>query len=211
VSLRLGSGQVVGPPCRTARVEGVRGCSPRRRVIRIEGPTVSDGMASCGRDAAAITRALLVMGDQPGAIVAGFDVHRRHITVDALDTATGEVSRGQIESTPAAVDEWVAGFPGRAVHVAVEGCTGRLFACRALERCGAIVHLPSRWRPALCGVASTAPRPTAPTPDGARARHRSWSTACGSSECHDSRERRTPVRRVHTHLDRGRTRQLPRN
>lgn len=72
---------------------------------------MSDGMASCGRDAAAISRALLVMGDQPGAIVAGFDVHRRQITVDALDTATGELSRRQIESTPAAVEEWVAGSP----------------------------------------------------------------------------------------------------
>jgi hypothetical protein len=54
---------------------------------------------------------------------------------------TGEVSRGQIESTPAAVEEWVAGFPGRVVHVAVEACTGWLFVCRALERLGAIAHL----------------------------------------------------------------------
>jgi hypothetical protein len=30
---------------------------------------------------------------------------RRQITVDALDTATGEVWRRQIESTPAAVQE----------------------------------------------------------------------------------------------------------
>jgi hypothetical protein len=49
------------------------------------------------------------MGEEPGAIVAGFDVHRRQITVDALDTATGEVSRGQLESTPTAVEAWVAG------------------------------------------------------------------------------------------------------
>jgi transposase len=68
-------------------------------------------------------------------------VHRRQITVDALDTATGEVSRGQIESTPAAVEEWLAGFPGRVVHVAVEACTGWLFVCRALERSGALPHL----------------------------------------------------------------------
>ena len=74
-------------------------------------------------------------------IVAGFDVHRRQITVDALDTATGEVIRGQIESTPAAVQEWVARFSGRVIHVAVEACTGWLFVCRALERCGAIAHL----------------------------------------------------------------------
>ena len=102
---------------------------------------MSDGMASGGRDAGAVTPAPFVMGEEPGAIAAGFDVHRRQITIDALDTATGEVSRGQIESTPAAVEEWVAGFPGRIVHVAVEACTGWLFVSRALERCGAIVHL----------------------------------------------------------------------
>ena len=66
-----------------------------------------DGMASGGRDAGAIAHAPFVIGEEPGAIVAGFDVHRRQITVDALDTATGEVSRGQIESTPTAVEEWV--------------------------------------------------------------------------------------------------------
>jgi hypothetical protein len=33
------------------------------------------------------------------AIVAGFDVHRRQITFDALDTETGEVSRGRIDAT----------------------------------------------------------------------------------------------------------------
>ncbi|MBV8733505.1 MAG: IS110 family transposase [Solirubrobacterales bacterium] len=102
---------------------------------------MSDGMASGGRDADAVTRALFVLGEEPGVIAAGFDVHRRQITVDALDTATGEVSRGQIESTPAAVEHWVAGFPGRVVHVAVEACTGWLFVCRALERCGAVAHL----------------------------------------------------------------------
>jgi transposase len=68
-------------------------------------------------------------------------IHRRQITVDALDTATGEVSRGQLESTPAAVQQWVAGFPDRLVHVAVEACTGWLFVCRALEACGAVAHL----------------------------------------------------------------------
>jgi transposase len=102
---------------------------------------VSDGMASSGRDAGAVTSAPFVLGEEPGAIVAGFDVHRRQITVDALDTATGEVWRGQIESTPAAVEEWVAGFPGRVVHVAVEACTGWLFVSRALEHRGAIAHL----------------------------------------------------------------------
>jgi transposase len=102
---------------------------------------VSDGMASPGRDAGTVMHAPFVLGEEPGAIVAGFDVHRRQITVDALDTATGEVWRGQIESTPAAVEEWIARFPGRVVHVAVEACTGWLFVSRALERRGAITHL----------------------------------------------------------------------
>jgi hypothetical protein len=44
------------------------------------------------------------------AIVAGFDVHRRQITFDALDTETGEVSRGRIDATPAAVRGWVKRF-----------------------------------------------------------------------------------------------------
>src|SRR5437660_9667095 len=98
-------------------------------------------MASSGRDGGVVTCSPFGLGEEPGAIVAGFDVHRRQITVDALDTASGEVSRGQIESTPAAVEEWAAGFPGRVVHVAVEACTGWLFVCRALERCGAVAHL----------------------------------------------------------------------
>jgi hypothetical protein len=44
------------------------------------------------------------------AIVAGFDVHRAQITFDALDTETGEVTRGRIDSAPAAVGRWVARF-----------------------------------------------------------------------------------------------------
>jgi hypothetical protein len=72
---------------------------------------------------------------------AGFDVHRRQITFDAVDTETGEVLRGKIDSTPAAVEAWVGRFPGRVVHVAVEACTGWLFVARALERCGAVTHL----------------------------------------------------------------------
>ena len=99
---------------------------------------MGDGMASVALDAGRARRSVSV---KRGAIVAGFDVHRRRITFDALDTETGEVVRGRIASTPAAVEEWVARFPGRAVHVAVEACTGWLFVARALERAGAITHL----------------------------------------------------------------------
>ena len=99
-------------------------------------------MASVGRDTAqTVVCAPFVLGVAPGAIVAGFDVHRRQITFDALDTMSGELWRGQLESTPGAVEQWVARFPGRVVHVAVEACTGWLFVCRALERTGAVAHL----------------------------------------------------------------------
>ncbi len=108
-------------------------------------------MASGGPDAGAVAGAPFVLGEGPGAIVAGFDMHRRQITIEALDTATGEVSRGQIESTPAAFEERVANFPGPVEHVAVEARTGWLFVCRTLERCGASRIGPSRWRPARCG------------------------------------------------------------
>jgi transposase len=75
------------------------------------------------------------------AIVAGFDVHRAQITFDALDTATGEVNRGRIEATPAAVGRWAKRFGGRELHVAVEACTGWLFVCDALVAAGAWRHL----------------------------------------------------------------------
>jgi transposase len=74
------------------------------------------------------------------AIVAGFDVHRRQITFDALDTETGEVTRGRIDATPAAVRAWTRRFEGE-VKVAVEACTGWLFVCDALAAAGATPHL----------------------------------------------------------------------
>ena len=75
------------------------------------------------------------------AIVAGFDVHRQQITFDALDTETGELARGRIESSPAAVRGWVERFCGQRVEVAVEACTGWLFVCRSLAEAGAVPHL----------------------------------------------------------------------
>jgi transposase len=75
------------------------------------------------------------------AIVAGFDVHRAQITFDALETETGEVMRGRIDATPAAVTRWVERFDGREIEVAVEACTGWLFVCDALAAAGAVAHL----------------------------------------------------------------------
>ena len=102
---------------------------------------MSDGMTSVALDAAPRSASGFVLGVAPGVIVAGFDVHRRQITFDAVDTVTGEVWRGQIESSSPSVEEWVGRFGGRVLHVAVEACTGWLFVCRALERCGAVPHL----------------------------------------------------------------------
>jgi transposase len=75
------------------------------------------------------------------AILAGFDVHRRQITFDAFDSETGELTRGRIDATPAAVARWVERFDGRELHVAVEACTGWLFVCDALVAAGAVPHL----------------------------------------------------------------------
>ena len=101
---------------------------------------MNDGMSSVARDAA--REVAHVMPEPfPGAVVAGFDVHLRQITFDCLDATTGKVTRGRIGSTPAAVEEWVAGFPGREVRVAIEACSGWLFVARAVERTGAVVHL----------------------------------------------------------------------
>jgi transposase len=75
------------------------------------------------------------------AIVAGFDVHRAQTTFDALDTESGEVSRGRIDATPAAVARWAGRFDCREIRVAVEACTGWLFVCDALVAAGAVPHL----------------------------------------------------------------------
>jgi len=75
------------------------------------------------------------------AIVAGFDVHRGQITFDALDSETGELSRGRIESSRAAVSAWVERFPGQQIEVALEAATGWLFVSEELTRAGAVPHL----------------------------------------------------------------------
>lgn len=74
-------------------------------------------------------------------IVAGFDLHRAQITFDALNLVTGEVHRGRIPATPAAVREWVGRFGDEEIDVAVEACTGWLFVCEALSAAGATPHL----------------------------------------------------------------------
>jgi hypothetical protein len=80
------------------------------------------------------------------AIVAGFDVHRNQITFDALETLSGEVIRGRIASTPAAVRAWVERFAGREVEVALEACTGGCSSSRRWSRRAWLRIWPSRRR-----------------------------------------------------------------
>ena len=100
-------------------------------------------------------------------IVAGFDVHRRQITFDALDTETGELTRGRIDATPAAVERWVGTLRGsRSAGRAggVHRLVVRLPRARAC-RCGRRIS-PSRSRRARCAGASGARRPIARTRAG---------------------------------------------
>ena len=72
------------------------------------------------------------------AIVGGFDIHRRQVTYDYLDTVSGQVRRGRID--PACRQElrsWLERFAGREdVTFAVEGCTGWRFVVEELQRAG---------------------------------------------------------------------------
>jgi hypothetical protein len=76
-------------------------------------------------------------------IVGGLDIHRKQITFDYLDTATGQVCRGQV--SPADREHlraWLARFAGRDdVAFAVEGCTGWRYVAEELALAGIVVHL----------------------------------------------------------------------
>jgi Transposase len=77
------------------------------------------------------------------AIVGGFDIHRRQVTFDYLDTVTGQVCRGRINpASRAALRSWLERFAGRDdVTFAVEGCTGWRFVVEELQRAGSIALL----------------------------------------------------------------------
>src|SRR2546421_420603 len=73
------------------------------------------------------------------SIVGAFDVHRRQITFDYLDTDTGRLLRGRIAPACRLVlRRWlVERFAGRAdVEFAVEACTGWRFVVEECERAG---------------------------------------------------------------------------
>src|SRR2546427_9325997 len=80
--------------------------------------------------------------EAPMAIVMGLDVHREQITFDALDTQTGEVSRGRIRpANRKSVRHFLRQFSGRSLEVALEATTGWRFIVEELQAAGATAHL----------------------------------------------------------------------
>src|SRR5512140_1500608 len=76
-------------------------------------------------------------------IVGGLDIHRKQITFGYLDTATGEVKRGQIAPAGRAhLRAWLARFAGHDdVAFAVEGCAGWRYVAGELAAAGIAAHL----------------------------------------------------------------------
>src|SRR5271165_6202493 len=79
----------------------------------------------------------------PMPIVGGLDIHRKQITFDYLDTATGEVRRGQIAPADRAhLRAWLARFAGRDdVAFALEGCTGWRYVAEEPAAAGVTAHV----------------------------------------------------------------------
>jgi transposase len=78
------------------------------------------------------------------SIVGGFDIHRKQITFDYLDTVTGEVARGQIAPADRPhLARWLADrFAGRRdADFAVEGCTGWRYVAEELAAAGLTAHV----------------------------------------------------------------------
>jgi transposase len=75
-------------------------------------------------------------------IVMGFDQHREQIAFDALDTATGEVSRGRIgPADRLGLRRWLCRWEGERVEAALEATTGWRFVVEELRAVGAEVRL----------------------------------------------------------------------
>jgi transposase len=75
-------------------------------------------------------------------MVGGLDLHRGQVTFDVVDTESGQLMRGRL--APAHRESfrgWLAGFDGRPVELAVEGCTGWRFVVEECQRAGVRVRL----------------------------------------------------------------------
>ena len=77
-------------------------------------------------------------------IVGALDIHRKQITSDYLDTATGELQRGQIAPADRAhLAAWLARrLPGgQDADFALEGCTGWRYVAEELAAAGIGTHV----------------------------------------------------------------------
>ena len=75
-------------------------------------------------------------------IVVGLDVHREQITFDALDTETGEVTRGRIRPAHRkGLRRFLGQFDGQQLEAALEATTGWRFIVEQLVAAGATPHL----------------------------------------------------------------------
>ena len=76
-------------------------------------------------------------------IVGGFDVQRKQLTFDYMDSETGEVRSGQIRpATRKMLRNWLGEHcPGGDAEFAVEGCTGWRYVVEELTAAGAVAHL----------------------------------------------------------------------
>jgi transposase len=75
-------------------------------------------------------------------IVMGLDQHRAQITVEWLNTETGEIARRRIAPADrAGVRRFAARFVGQDLEVALEATTGWRFVVEEFEAIGAQVHL----------------------------------------------------------------------
>jgi len=78
------------------------------------------------------------------SIVGGFDVHRRQLTFEYLDMATGELRHGRIAPADRQhLRQWLTRFAGHdgEVEFALEGCTGWRYVVEELCRAGIRAHL----------------------------------------------------------------------
>ena len=76
-------------------------------------------------------------------IVGGLDIHRKQITLDYLDTSTGQVHRGQVSPADQVhLRAWLGRFAGlEDVEFAVEGCSGWRYVTEELAAAGITAHL----------------------------------------------------------------------
>ena len=77
------------------------------------------------------------------SIVGAFDVHRRQLTFEYLDTVTGELKRGRVmPADRPQLRAWLARFAGQQdVQFALEGCTGWRYVVEELYAAGITPHL----------------------------------------------------------------------